>query len=96
MPTTGQTTKDEDQESSSLLKKAAKTTAVVADEVKQGLAAAANSSRGDSADDAPVAACGKLYDDSQVSSDLEPASQHASTITLISSAISFGTDCCTM
>lgn len=58
-------TKDEDQESGSLLKKAAKTTAVVADEVKQGLAAAANSSRGDSADDAPVAAGGKLYDDSQ-------------------------------
>ena len=89
-------TQDQDQESSSLLKKAAKTTAVVADEVKQGLAEAANSSRGDSADDAPVAAGGKLYDDSQVNSDLEPAFQHASIITLISSAISFGTDRCTM
>ncbi len=69
--------KEQNQESGSLLKQAAKTTAVVADEVKQVLAAAANSSRGDSADDAPVTAGGKPYDDSQVNSHLEPASQHA-------------------
>ncbi|KAL0035276.1 hypothetical protein WJX79_009858 [Trebouxia sp. C0005] len=40
-------------------------TNLVATAVKQALAAAANSSRGDSADDAPVAAGGKQFDDSQ-------------------------------
>ena len=69
--------KEQNQESGSLLKQAAKTTAVVADKVKQGLAAAANSSRGDSADDAPMAAGGKQFDDSQVNSIFEPAPQCA-------------------
>ena len=67
--------KEPNQDSGSLLKQAAKTTAVVADDVKQGLVAAANSSRGDSAKDAPVAAGGKKFDDSKVNSALEPASQ---------------------
>ncbi len=69
--------KEQNQENSSLLKQAAKTTAVVADEVKQGLAAAANSSRGDSAEDAPVAAGGKQFDDSKVNSAPQPAFQQS-------------------
>lgn len=69
--------KAQNQESGSLLKQAAKTTAVVADEVRQGLAAAANFSRGDTAEDAPVAAGGKQFDDSKVNSALEPAFQQS-------------------
>ena len=56
----------QNQSGNSLLGKTALAAVVVADEVKQALAAAANISRGDTADDAPGAANRKKYDDSQV------------------------------
>ena len=64
--TTDSSSRTQNQSSNSVLGKTALAAVVVADEVKQALAAAANISRGDTADDAPGAANRKKYDDSQV------------------------------
>ena len=68
--TTDSSSGTQNHSSNSVLGKTALAAVVVADEVKQALAAAANISRGDTADDAPGAANRKKYDDSQVRQDL--------------------------